>query len=518
MSRKFKSYEQGQIQLLPPSLDELIEPGHLSRTINSLIDELDHTSVYESFPGGGTPSYHPVMMLKVLIYAYCTKTFSSREIERNIKQDVVYMWLAGMQRPNHNTINRFRSDYLSDILDEVFFQVVLILKDKGYIKLDNLFVDGTKLEANAGRYTYVWRKNTERYEAGVREKISLLLEEINQINAQEDLELGTQASEELTIGNTISSTELKNVANQLNESIKKKSKSKQTAKKLAKKSKALEQSAEKLEKYEKQKEKLKNRNSYSKTDEDATFMRTKDDALRPCYNPLISTNNQFILNVTLSQNAADNTGFKEHVNKLLEWKNGALKPDNYMGDSGFGNEENYEFLDEKEIGKYLKFNTFHYEQSKKFKENIFLPDNMLYDPKQDVYTCPNGCELKPVENSKRETATGYTVHTKIYECEDCSGCEFASKCHKGDGNRKFSKSIKLEDYKIAVRENLNSELGLKLRRQRGPDVETPFGNIKQNMGIRRFRLRGLKKASTEMLWIAFAHNFIKLSKISKKAS
>ena len=122
-------------------------------------------------------------------------------------------------------------------LINLFFQVVWMLKEKGYIQLDKLFIDGTKLEANAGRYTYVWRKNIERYKAGVKKKIELLLEEINQINAQEDRDLGNKSS------------------------------------------------AEKLQKYESQEEKLGKRNSYSKTDVDATFMRTKDNELRPCYNP-----------------------------------------------------------------------------------------------------------------------------------------------------------------------------------------------------------------------------------------
>jgi transposase len=521
MRKKFKDYNQGQMQLLPPNLEELIEPGHLSRVINEFINQIDHSQLYDAFPGGGTTSYNPLMILKVLIYAYCTKTFSSRDIERNMKQDIVYMWLSGMQRPDHNTINRFRSDYLSIVLDEIFFQVVWMLKEKGYLNLDDLFVDGTKLEANAGRYTYVWRKNTERYKANVKKKIELLLEEINNINAQEDQDLDSQPSEELTIGNDISPSEIEQAASKASTAIKKKIKEepdKKTAALLKKKKRELEECQEKLNKYELQEKILDGRNSYSKTDNDATFMRTKDDALRPCYNPIISTNNQFIVNVTLSQNAADNVGFIEHANKLTGWNNGALKPLVYVGDSGFGNEENYEYLSEEGINNYLKFNTFHYENTPGYRGNIFLPENMPYDPQHDSYTCPSGRKISHSGNVQRVTATGYIMNAQIYECENCRDCSLATKCKKNEGNRRFSRSIKLEGHKEKARENLNSKQGIELRRQRGPDVETPFADIKQNMEFRRFRLRRIEKTTVEMLWVSLAHNMRKVAVKRKKAA
>ncbi len=500
------------MQLLPPSLDELVEQDHLSRVINTFIDNLDKEVLYKTFPGGGSPPYHPIMMLKVLIYSYCTKTFSSREIERNLKQDIVHMWLSGMQRPDHNTINRFRSFYLTDVLDEVFFQVVWMLHEKGFLKLEDLFVDGTKLEADAGRYTYVWRKNVERYQKNVKEKIKLLLEEIETLNKNEDQEYGNNPLSELTIAKDFTSQEVKKAAQSVNKILKDKENSKAYKKKV----KELEKATDKLSKYENQQEKLKGRNSYSKTDNDATFMRMKDDRLRPGYNPIISTNNQYIVNVTVSQNAADNVGFKEHVEKLLSWGDGKLTPDNYMGDAGFGNEENYEFMIGQEIGNYLKFNTFHYEQTKRFKNNPYLKDNMLYDQTTDTYTCPAGRKIHYVEDAERTTATGYITRTKVYECESCVGCKLASECKKGEGNRRFTVSVILEKHKELVRKNLNSKKGIELRRKRGVDVETPFADIKLNMGYNRFKLRGHKKITNEMLLLSLAHNMRKVVKIQEK--
>lgn len=132
---KFKVYNQGQGSLFPLNLLELIAHGHIARVINEFIDQLDSKLICHAFSGEGCPPYHPVMMLKVLTYGYCTKVFSSREIEKSLKQGVVFMWLSGMQRPGHNTINRFRTKYLDVVLEEVFFQVVWLLKEWGFISL-----------------------------------------------------------------------------------------------------------------------------------------------------------------------------------------------------------------------------------------------------------------------------------------------------------------------------------------------------------------------------------------------
>jgi len=521
MNTKFKGYTQGQLLLLPPSLEELIAPGHLARVINDFIEHLDPNSINNAFRGGGCPPYSPVMMLKVIIYAYCSKTFSVREMERNLNQDIVYMWLSGMQRPDHNTINRFRGYYLSKVLDEVFFQVVWMLKEQGYISLKELFVDGTKIEANAGRYTYVWRKSTEHNKEKVKKKIALLLEEIDRINAKEDNEFGDRPNEELTIGERVSTQEIKAKAEETNLSLKKKiftTGDKKEASVLKKKCRELDQNIEKLKEYESREEILNGRNSYSKTDKDATFMRDKEGNLRPCYNPLISTENQYLVNVTLSQNSADNVGLIEHINKLLGWNDGMLKPNDYVGDAGFGNEENYAYLLEQGVGNYLKYNNFGFEQSNKYINNRFLPDNMSYDQQEDCYTCPAERKIVRIGESKRETATGYLVQTKVYQCADCTGCQMAALCKKSPGNKMFTKSENLEIFKEQTRRNLNSDKGIGLQNQRGPDVETVFADVKHNMGIRRFSLRGLEKTTMEMLWIGLAHNMRKVAKNQKKVA
>lgn len=152
----FKAYAQNQALPLPPDLEELIEKDHPVRVINEVLNNLDIDSICKQYKGGGTSSYHPRMLLKVLVYAYICNEYSSRHIEQLIKRDIQFMWLAGMSRPDHNTINRFRSERLKNVLKQVFKQIVMLLANSGHVSLKDINVDGTKIEANANRYTFVW--------------------------------------------------------------------------------------------------------------------------------------------------------------------------------------------------------------------------------------------------------------------------------------------------------------------------------------------------------------------------
>ena len=156
LSVAFKAYQQHQAMLLPPSLDELIAQGHPVRIVNQVLDKIDIDPLLKKYKGGGSSSFHPRMLLKVLVYSYINNTYSSRKIEAALKENIHYMWLSGMNTPDHNTINRFRSDRLKDVLRQVFTQVVLLLSEQGVLNIKELYTDGTKIEANANRYTFVW--------------------------------------------------------------------------------------------------------------------------------------------------------------------------------------------------------------------------------------------------------------------------------------------------------------------------------------------------------------------------
>jgi len=167
------------------------------RVVNRVIDGLSLGALLQRYKSGGTSSYHPRMMLKVLIYAYTQRIYSSRQIAKALRENVNCMWLSGGNRPYFRTLNRFRGSRMKEVIGEVFTEILEYLMDEGYVKLETYFVDGTKVEANANSYRYVWAKNVRRYRGQLREKIGALLDEIEQVNEEEQAEYGDEDLKEL---------------------------------------------------------------------------------------------------------------------------------------------------------------------------------------------------------------------------------------------------------------------------------------------------------------------------------
>ena len=154
--RRFKPYQQSQMRLLPLDLSDLIPADDLVRVVDAVVESLDLALLRSFYPGGGAPAYDPRMMLKVVIYAYSTGVYSSRKISEATKANVRFMWLTGCTALDHMTVNRFRTERLRGCFEEVFSETVAMLADMGLVTLDAYFLDGTKVEANAGRYTFTW--------------------------------------------------------------------------------------------------------------------------------------------------------------------------------------------------------------------------------------------------------------------------------------------------------------------------------------------------------------------------
>jgi len=273
------------------------------------------------------------------------------------------------------------------------------------------------------------------------------------------------------------------------------------------------ESMPKLREYDEHLKKMGNRNSYSKTDTDATFMRMKEDhmkngQLKPAYNLQVSTENNFVTNFTIHQNPTDTTTLKPH---LLSYESKyECFPEKEIADAGYGSLENYDFLEENQIEAFVKYNYFHKEQSKKFKNDITKIENLYYNQKGDFFVCPMGQRMQPIETQKRKTDAGYQYEVTIYHVLNCKGCPLNGACHKQKGNRKIEVNKKLIAHKQKARENLNSETGKKLRGRRCSEVEQTFGQIKSNKKFNRFLLRGLSKVKIEFGLVAIAHNIQKL--------
>ena len=506
----FKPYTMEQPALLPPDLEELIPEDHLVRVVNRVIEGLDLDPILRKYKGGGTSSYHPRMLLKVLVYAYTQRVNSSRRIAKGLRENVNFMWISGNNRPDFRTINRFRGSVLKEGIEVVFTEVLEYLMEAGYVKLENYFLDGTKVEANANKYKWVWAKSTAKYKARLQEKVQALLKQIEQENEAEQEAYGERDLEELG-GAGIDSEELQKRIERLNERLTGKAEDKRVAKALRT---LQEEYLPRQEKYEEQERLLAGRNSYAKTDPDATFMRMKEDAmhngqLKPGYNVQIGTENQFVLGFSIHQKTNDINCLIPHLNQVKA-RLGYL-PRRVIADAGYGSEENYAYLEQTGTEGYVKYSLFHQQQKRSWRKQRFRFENWDYDPQRDEYLCPGQQRLTYLGSRRHTTENGYRSDRREYLCSSCAACPLKPQCTRAAGNRRIWVSRTLNRYHDQVRQRLLSEPGRRLRALRAVEVETVFGRLKQDWGFRRFTLRGQEKVRTEWGLLCIAHNIAKLA-------
>ncbi len=374
----FKTYSRQQIPLLPATYEDKIAADHPVRIVDAVIEQLDLKELYRAYKGGGTSSHNPRMLLKAIIYAYITNTYSSRKIEEAIKSDVRFIWLCGNCEPDHNTINRFRGEKVSKTLKDIFKQIVVLLAQEGLVSLKEAYVDGTKIEANANRYTFVWGNAIKTN----KERMVKQLDELWQY-AQGIARSEMQDTAPLDF-KTIDAEKVKQTVQAIEEAIKDKEVSKKVKQKLQY---AKKNFAGKLDEYEVKEEILNGRNSYSKTDTDATFMRMKEDhmlngQLKPGYNIQLTTNNQIITNYDTFPNPTDTLTLPAHIESFKQLYGHA--PETLTADSGYGSEQNYEYLEANNCIAYVKYNYFHQEQQgKRLKKYPFAAEHLYYNKDKD---------------------------------------------------------------------------------------------------------------------------------------
>jgi len=500
----FKAYNQQQPFLLPPSLDDLIVANHPVRIVNDVINRVDISPLLAKYKGGGTSSYHPSMLLKVVVYSYLVNIYSSRKMETAVRENIHLMWLSGMSKPDHHTLNRFRSDRLKGVLKKIFVQVVQLLADQGLVSLKEVYVDGTKIEANANKYTFVWGNSIKTNKEKMKKQLDELWLQAQQVLAEE-MELPEPPDFDKP-----DAQKVKEAIEQISESIKDKPVSSQMKQKL---NYARKNWPEALERYAMQEQILGGRNSYSKTDTDATFMRMKEDhmkngQLKPGYNLQISTNDQYIVDYTLHQTTADTATLSTHLEEHKE--NYGVYPAEVVADAGYGSEQNYQYLESKEIEGYVKYNYFDKHQSGAYISiHSFGADNLYYNKERDCYYCPMGQPMTNIGIATKTTATGFKQTITRYQAANCEGCPLRGACYKAKENRIIEVNDSLINYKKKATDLLRSEKGVYHRKRRPVDVEPVFGNIKYNHGFRRFMLRGKEKVSIETGLLALAHNLRK---------
>lgn len=515
----FKSYTPNQPTFLPPSLDECIDSTHPARFVDYLIDQVDLTPIIDTYKGGGTSSYHPRMMLKIIVYGYVDRVYSCRKIAKAVRECIPFMWLAGGQRPDFRTINLFRKQRLPEGgIKAVFTHVMHTLVELSLVDLDDYTVDGTTLQANARRHSAVWKSNSERYKQSAIERIEDYFEQIQHLADLEEADWrGRQAPEEADEP-AWTPEQVRQAAERVDQALTQREQQAgeesgdeplASKKELSKARTRLrwitEQEVGKLSKYTRQLQVLGERGSYSRTDPEATFMRMKDQSpfdklLRAGYNLQMGAQNQYILGYSLHHNAADKVNLEDHLDSL------SFTPQWVCADAGYGTLYNFERLDERGITGVVKAPANHR------KPKPYSRYAMDYHPQEDAYSCPQGRKMPLKETKtymygpdKQRTAT-----TRVYECEDCSGCPVKDDCTYGDGNRSIQFIPALEQWKQVMAERMSEGKGKRMSRYRGMEIESVFGLLKFNDRMHRLLMRGKKMVDVEVGLKSLAHNIRKM--------
>jgi len=521
----FKDYDNKQAQMIL-DLEMYIPSHHVARVIDEMIEAIPDEQLFAHYTGGGRSSYHPKMMLKVILYGYSQKVYSCRGIEKLLHENLPAMWLAAMQQPDFRTLNDFRGVRMKAFMDELFETMIQKLIADNYITMEQYFLDGTKIEANANKYSFVWKKSTLRSEEKLKEKVQATLAHIHTLIEQEAGEYAAEPNElpaKLEAAAVVLEEKVEGLTEQIAEAN-----DSQERKVLRKKRSALKQPLKqiredflpRLTKYEQQKACFGDRNSYSKTDPDATFMRMKEDhmkngQLKPGYNVQMATENQFVLFYSIHQRPTDTRCFIPHMERLAA--SGLPMPKTVIADAGYGSEENYLYAvgEEKEprfdflipYGSYMK------EKTRRYKKDIRHASNWTYEERNDRFICPNGRYVLFKKYQTKKNTSGLEQSFKIYECEDCSDCPFKTSCTKAKGNRQIHWNTIWEELKIKAKKALEDDEKSAIYARRKVEVESVFGHIKGNRSFRRFSLRGLEKVHTEFGIVALAHNLLKVAGI-----
>lgn len=458
----------------------------------------------------GRNGYNAVKMLKVILFAFMETGYASlREIEDRCKVNIRYKYLMDGETPTYKTFCNFINNNLKDNIEEIFNGVFQYIKEKDHVDLNHLYIDGSKFEANANKYTWVWKKATEKSRYRLYTKITTLLNEMNEVISYFGLKIET--------GTEYVPNQLEEIAENyakavnLDESTFVEGKGHRKTI-YQRQYQLLKNYAEKLKEYcEKMDICGQNRNSYSKTDNSATFMRIKtdymgNDQLLPAYNVQFGVADEYIAVVDVNHYRADMDCFiplMEKFNKIY-----GFRPKYPVADAGYGSYNNYIYCEQNGMEKYMKFTMFKKEvKDEKYHNDPFRAVNFKTNDKGELI-CPNNKVFK-FAYKKHVKGNNYGREEEVYTCEDCSGCPYAEKCKKTEKNRSIRLNQELTKYHQEVINNLESTHGMLLRMNRSIQSEGTFGIIKYDRWYNRTVRRGIISVNLEIMLVSIGFNLHK---------
>ena len=536
-------------------------------TLKKVMEDLDFTNLLAQYSDKGRNGFNPIMKYAVLTYANMRGVRAVDRIVELCKRDLAFIWLTQGEQPGRDAFYDFINRKLtSEILDDLNYQFLRRLKKEGLITLEALYIDGTKIEANASRYTFVWRGTLNYHLAGLLDTIDSLYTRYNELLNENEYgqkyDLGNvqmfiiegmdkvhdviekNRKRKLTKHKKISNNTVIEIDNcsplellklQKNlvkiadgEGISFVYEKRQKKSEIQKLYDELEECGKRLMKYKECFEIMgSDRNSYSKTDLEATFMRMKEDhmlngQLKPAYNVQIAVENYFIIHGYVSNDRTDYNTLIPVIRKHQTAFGKILKE--VTADSGYCSEKNLLYLKENDIASFIKLQDHEQRKTRAYKEDIGKHYNMTYQIFEDehYYVCHDGRELRHVGTETRKQ-DGYTQTFEVYTCADCSGCDHKAKClykynpeKDADKNKVMKINEQWEELKASSHANIESEKGILNRQIRSIQTEGHFGDIKENENFRRFNHRSTEKVYKEFMLYAIGRNINKYHRFLHK--
>ena len=529
-------------------------------TLKKVMEDLDFSGLIARYSDKGRTGYNPIMMYAVVTYANMRGVRAVDRIVELCERDLAFIWLTRGQKPRRDAFYDFKGKKLTaQVLDELNYQFLRRLKKEGLVTLKELFIDGTKIEANANRYTFVWRGSINYHLAGLLDTIDALYTRYNTflqeggygtkydlgdarmfvIEGMEKVRrvIAENRKRKLTKHKRLSNNTVIEIDNcspleilKLQKNLQKIARGEgieflhgkgQHKTELQKLYEELEECGKRLMGYQECFEIMgKDRNSYSKTDLEATFMRMKEDhmlngQLKPAYNVQIAVKNYFIIHGYVSNDRTDYNTLIPVIKKHQRAFGEVLEE--VTADSGYCSEKNLLYLKEHQIVSYIKLQDHEKRKTHAYKEDIGKYYNMTYRIFEDehYYICHDGRELRHIRTERKEQE-GYTQTIEVYGCADCSDCEHRSKClykYNAEKNADRNKVMKINERWEALKEeshtNIQSEKGILKRQIRSIQTEGHFGDIKENENFRRFNYRSGEKVYKEFMLYATGRNINK---------
>lgn len=473
--------------------------------VHNIVEEMNLDFLNSAYSNmGRKPIVEPRTMLKVLVFAYLNRKYSARDIEDACKYDLRFRWLLDNKKaPAYVTINRFRS-LIYPFIDEILTQLVELLIEQREVDLKSIYIDGTKIEANANRYTFVWKKSILKYQERLLDKIT------KYFDIEE--ELSSEDCRKIVLTNF---NDIRNICKSENVVFVYGQGKRKTEEQ--RKYELFEEWLDKLEIYERHLDIMGERNSYSKTDNDATFMRLKDDhmkngQLKPAYNIQCATNGDYVVGIEGFSNPADMRTLPSFMDNILRKYD--MKIDRVVADSGYESEENYLYLKEKQIEAFIKPSNYEIKKNSKYKKDISRRENMTCHESDDYYLCYNNKKLEFEKIVYRKNKYGFKSESKVYLCKDCLNCSYSNDCIKYSnktGLKRIYISERFESLRKESEKNITTEEGIIERMNRSIQAEGIFSYIKTGMNYSRFRHKSMDKIVAEMKLLSIAINIKKLS-------